>query len=246
MRRVLFLRLTVLDERLHKLDEKLHRFASGYIRPDEAKTLIKIMNDQIIEYPFVIKHLKGKMGKILDVGSSPIINELHGVLLALGFEVHGVDRQPSRYSFEGFPKYHYHQGDIKQGLSFSDNYFDYVTCISTLEHIGRGGRYGENEDKNGDKKAVREMVRVLRPDGELIITVPFGRYYDGSVYARIYDRERLFGLFEGLEVEDVEFYKTNEDGVFVKTSEKDVENFEFVVPGAYPLILVLLKKPAES
>lgn len=227
---------------LTKLDERLHHFARNYIRPKAAEELPEEkMDDRLIEYPFAIRCLKNGSGRVLDVGSSPRVNQLHTTLMALGFDVYGVDRQEKKYDFPGF---HYYEADIKQGLPFSDDYFDYVTCISTLEHVGLGGgRYGENKDEEGDKKAVIEMFRVLKPNGKLIITVPFGKYHEFKPYSRVYDK-RLFGLFEGLnlKIEPMEFYKVNKDGIYEKTELKNIENFEAPTPGSFPLVLIQLRK----
>ena len=45
-------------------------------------------------------------------------------------------------------------------MSYADESFDHVVCLSVLEHIGRGG----------DATALREMWRVLRPGGTLHLT----------------------------------------------------------------------------
>jgi SAM-dependent methyltransferase len=51
------------------------------------------------------------------------------------------------------------QADVTQ-LPFTDGSFDVVICSEVLEHI-----------KN-DQAAVAELVRVLKPEGDLIVTVP--------------------------------------------------------------------------
>lgn len=51
------------------------------------------------------------------------------------------------------------QGDGEQ-LPFDDGLFDYVLCTETLEHVP------------DDRAVLRELVRVLRPGGVLVISVP--------------------------------------------------------------------------
>jgi ubiquinone/menaquinone biosynthesis C-methylase UbiE len=46
--------------------------------------------------------------------------------------------------------------------------FDVVYSMSVIEHV---------EGEGGDSEAVREFVRVLRPGGLLVLSVPFGRSY---------------------------------------------------------------------
>jgi len=47
-------------------------------------------------------------------------------------------------------------------LSFEDNYFDKIICIATLHCI---------EDKEKREKTLKEMYRVLKPKGKILITV---------------------------------------------------------------------------
>lgn len=68
-----------------------------------------------------------------------------------------------------------------QNLPYKDEEFDIVTSISTIEHV------------HNDHKAIKEMARVVKPGGKLLITAEFhpdkGKHYsenDGSYY-RIYD-----------------------------------------------------------
>ena len=62
-------------------------------------------------------------------------------------------------------------------LPYPDNYFDAITSISVIEHI----------PEDGDSKAIKEMWRVLKSKGKLIITVPCAKNYyeewrDNDVY----------------------------------------------------------------
>jgi methionine biosynthesis protein MetW len=52
-----------------------------------------------------------------------------------------------------------------EALPFEDNYFDSITCLATLQLI-----YDINT-------MLREFNRVLKPDGELVLTVPNMRAY---------------------------------------------------------------------
>ena len=66
-------------------------------------------------------------------------------------------------------------------LSFSDNKFDEILSISVIEHI-----YPEI---GGDETAFGELKRVLKPEGNLIVTIPCKEtanvvYVQGNVYER--------------------------------------------------------------
>jgi SAM-dependent methyltransferase len=53
-------------------------------------------------------------------------------------------------------------------LSYPDNYFDMVYSMSVVEHV---------EGTDGDREAIREMMRVLKPGGRLVVSVPAGSHY---------------------------------------------------------------------
>jgi SAM-dependent methyltransferase len=65
-------------------------------------------------------------------------------------------------------------------LSFPDAFFDRVFSISVLEHIPDAG----------DSDAMREIARVLRPGGQLTLTVPvaYRAYAEEFVRGPVYER----------------------------------------------------------
>jgi SAM-dependent methyltransferase len=96
-----------------------------------------------------------------------------------------------------------------KNLSLQDNSFDAVVSLCTLEHFGLG-RYGDEFDPDGDKKAIREMVRVLKHSGHLIFTTNITRAQPAIAFNahRIYTREMLRKLCEGLECVEEAFYSS--------------------------------------
>ena len=64
-----------------------------------------------------------------------------------------------------------------QDLTYSEDVepeFDLVTCLSTIEHVGLG-RYGDPIDPWGDVKMARNLRRLLRPGGIMLLSFPVGR-----------------------------------------------------------------------
>jgi SAM-dependent methyltransferase len=55
-----------------------------------------------------------------------------------------------------------------RALKYSNQEFDIVYSMSVIEHV---------EGQAGDSKSMREMVRVLKPGGLLLVTVPVGQKY---------------------------------------------------------------------
>ena len=134
----------------------------------------------------------GGVGSVLDVGSG----QGHwGMLLASvlppGASVVGVEREPEwvaeatrraeRYGVAG--RFRYVQG-VAESLPFGDASFDLVTCQTVLIHVA-------------DPRAViREMLRVTRPGGQVIVAEPNNRasfVVDSSVTAEA-DPEELVDL----------------------------------------------------
>lgn len=103
--------------------------------------------------------------KILDVGCGP--GNLISRLLPWG-EVIGADASADALTF----CQQKHNVQVKQimtkDLPFPDNTFDFVFAIEVIEHI---------ED---DLNAMRELYRILKPNGFLITTVPAFMFLWGS------------------------------------------------------------------
>jgi SAM-dependent methyltransferase len=87
-------------------------------------------------------------------------------------------------------------------LPFADNSFPSVSCMHVVEHVGLG-RYGDALDPDGDGKAMRELSRVVAPNGRLLFVVPVGRPRICFNAHRIYSYEQIIAAFSGLEL--VEF-----------------------------------------
>lgn len=140
--------------------------------------------ERVVEYPWAISRYAGEQ-HVLDIGTANAIDAYVDALRKLGVhDLHGLDLSPRL--IEGIQMT---QADVRQ-MPFSDSFFDLVFCVSTLEHIGRdNATYGirGGVEMEGDERALLELGRVLRRDGRLIVTVPFGsaRNYE---WFRQYDR----------------------------------------------------------
>ncbi len=94
-------------------------------------------------------------GRVLDVPAGRGALAQH--LAELGFQVVACDLYPDLFEAPGVP---IHRGDLNRELPFADGEFDYVVCLEGLEHL-------ENPHQ-----AVRELARVLRPGGQVVVSVP--------------------------------------------------------------------------
>jgi ubiquinone/menaquinone biosynthesis C-methylase UbiE len=96
-------------------------------------------------------------------------------LACLGYEVYSIDVQELlQLKIVHPPNLKFIRGDIRH-TNFPSNFFDRVIAVSTIEHIGLG-HYGEEFDERGDEKAIKEAIRILKPNGKLLATPPYGKY----------------------------------------------------------------------
>jgi len=84
-------------------------------------------------------------------------------------------------------------------LPFADSAVSSLSCMHVIEHVGLG-RYGDPLDPTGDALAAKELSRVLKPGGALLIVVPVGRRRVCFNAHRIYGYADVLELFADLEL----------------------------------------------
>jgi SAM-dependent methyltransferase len=142
-----------------------------------------------VEFAYVWRQLEQPAGaRILDLGSP---KDLAAMLARhRGYHVVATDILPEAIALSR--RYASAQGlegddpgrvrsEVQDGraLTYPDASFDAAYSVSVLEHIPDAG----------DSAAIRELIRVVRPGGLVVVTVPFDRRYretfvDGAVYER--------------------------------------------------------------
>jgi len=134
------------------------------------------------EYPWVLTNLDLKPGlKVLDAGcgTSPpqytfarLGCDVEGVDPNEGVEWHGIDRNLAKR----FGVTNQYRVESMEKMSFDDNTFDRVACISVIEHCRETPAEDEfrspqtDDDRALQLRMMREMVRVLKPGGRLVLT----------------------------------------------------------------------------
>jgi SAM-dependent methyltransferase len=177
----------------------------------------------MVEYPFVLRELNLKSGRVLDVGCTSPYNIIPLVLADQGLEVWGIDVRIFKIRH---PNFKFIKGDIRK-TSFPNSYFERIIAISTIEHIGLRGRYSTEQDLAGDRKAILEMTRILKKGGFILMTIPFGRAKIVDASHRVYDSERLQYLVKDLvSIDKREFYIKDKNGYWVLSEEKIAESAE--------------------
>ena len=118
-------------------------------------------------------------------------------------------------------------------LSFKDNYFDTITCISTLEHIGFNNEiynYGRFKSKKIDKKQLKKALinlkRVLKKNGKLLISIPFGKrgIYENMQQFNATDLKNILNHLK-LKKNEIDFYMYDNNN-WIKCKKEDCNNIE--------------------
>jgi SAM-dependent methyltransferase len=140
-----------------------HRFGRWYIqricRQEYEAQQYRWTNERPVEYRFAFEQLTRTWPQsVLDVGTGT--TALPHLMRTCGFVVTAIDNIKD-YWPEGMLNRHYYviQDDIT--ATTMNQEFDFITCISVLEHI-----------KN-HQQAVDSMFRLLKPRGHLLLTVPY-------------------------------------------------------------------------
>lgn len=122
-----------------------------------------------------------------------------------------------------------------QDIPYEDNYFDLIYCSNVLEHVP------------DDKKAMKELYRVLKPNGMALILVPI----NGITYERPYDksktfendeyntpelREKYYGQFDHLRLYGTDFKDKLIDAGFEVLADDYIKNLGPEIIDKYALI----------
>lgn len=108
-----------------------------------------------------------------------------------------VDIRPLEVELEGLTSV---AGSIL-ALPFEDHSLRSLSCLHVAEHVGLG-RYGDELDPDGTRKAANELQRVLAPGGQLLFSVPVGRPRICFNAHRIHEPDEVVAMFDDLVLEE--------------------------------------------
>lgn len=83
-----------------------------------------------------------------------------------------------------------------------------VSCMHVVEHIGLG-RYGDKIDPEGDKKAIKELIRVLKYNGDLLFVTPIGKPKIFFNAHRVYAYDNIIHYFKHFSLKEFSFIGDN-------------------------------------
>ncbi len=166
-------------------------------------------DERVVEIPWVLSRLR-MSGRVLEVGYAFAETAYLGGLLRAEVELVGADL--AARVVEGMETV---EADVRE-LPFPERSFDQVLLVSTLEHIGADNTvYGLDAESDGPARleALRELKRVLRREGSLLVTVPLGepgdhgwfRQEDEGGWTELFARADFF-------VEEIEAYELQLEG----------------------------------
>jgi SAM-dependent methyltransferase len=152
------------------------------------------LDERVVEYPFIFSKINYENKKILDAGSTFNFDDIVNHKKITNKDLTIFTFYPEYNNFENLGiKYIY--GDLRK-MPFESNAFDIVVCQSTIEHINMDNSiygYDKNFVKNKDfdfMNAIFELFRVLKPNGKLLITFPFGKFENHSFFQQ-FDSDML-------------------------------------------------------
>lgn len=199
-----------------------------------------VFSERLVEYPLLFNYLSLKPGQeILDFGCVESLLPMQ--LCSFGVKVTGMDFRPYPFQHENFS---FIQGDILQWEP-PENRFDAVISISVIEHVGLSG-YGDPEQNEGDRVAVRKLITALKPGGRLYFTVPVGRVRTVGRYYRVYDNRALHELVPEMELVRVfgkeQRYAGWREMTLDQISSLDYDNYEEMAPVQGVAFIVAVKR----
>jgi hypothetical protein len=175
------------------------------------------VNERVIEVPWALAQLP-QSGLVLDVGSCDAT--YLAAIANPGRSLHCLDPRDCSSAMPPGATF-FCQSII--GNALAPAAYDAVLFLSTLEHIGLP-TYEQALFQNGDRLALEEASRLLRPHGKVIATMPVGRSRMTTWY-RQYSPEDLRALFAGWRVE-ISFWGFD-DGQYLPIGEGDVSRCEY-------------------
>jgi len=112
---------------------------------------------------------------------------------------------------------------VKKGnilcMPFEDETVDSLSCLHVAEHIGLG-RYGDELDPEGTKKACEEFKRILAVNGNLYFSLPLGKekiYFNAH---RVHSPQTILKYFDGLEL--IELSAVTDQGKFIENVNPEI------------------------
>lgn len=187
------------------------------------------VDERIVEYPWLLSRLPSKKGILLDAGSVlnyDFILQQNNIrtkkifISTLAPESRCFWRKGISYVYE----------DLRE-TCYKDNYFDWIVCLSTIEHIGLDNTmlYTSDNSKQENNQGsyllvIRNLYRILKPGGILYVSLPFGQKKNHG-WLQVFDSEMVDNFIrEFSPTSIIEHHFKYESGGWQVSSRKKDEN----------------------
>ncbi len=184
------------------------------------------IDERIIEYPWLFSRLPAGKGRLLDAGSilnydfllsQKVLDEKKIFISTLAPEPYCFWERGISYVYE----------DMRQ-LCYRDEYYNWIVCISTIEHIGLDNTFlytgdisMKEEDPDSYKVTIKELYRVLKPGGSLYLSFPFGKRSNHGWF-QVFDEgmlDEIISVFSPTALKESHF-RYESDGWYVSSRER--------------------------
>lgn len=137
------------------------------------------LDERVVEYPWIVSRLSSKPGVLLDAGSCLNYEFLIKNKKIINKKICVFDLAPDARCFRNLGV-SYFFGDLRL-LPFKDSSFDYITSISTLEHVGMNNNFlyikdsfYNEERKKSYLQVVKNFYAILKTGGKAYLSFPTG------------------------------------------------------------------------
>ncbi len=195
--------------------------------------------ERVVEIPWLVEKL-GNPTLLLDIGSASALylhefDRIHAV--------HLVDTRPIPVTNNSF-KRHRMDASYMPWLEF----FDVVTCISVLDHVGLES-YDMEPDPDALPRLMGALHRVLSVNGRLLVTVPVGipqitQHPNGE--QRVFSPAEFKGLFKtGWKIVSENYWRLAAPNYYRTCNIDDVKTCNYAGHRAEAVCALEVKKHAN-
>ncbi|HNW35104.1 MAG TPA: methyltransferase domain-containing protein [Candidatus Ozemobacteraceae bacterium] len=190
------------------------------------------LDERIVEYPWFLSRLPQGRGVLLDAGSvlnheflvsHPKLSEKKLFISTLAPESRAFWQRGISYVYE----------DLRR-CCFRDEYFDWITSLSTIEHIGldnaklysKDAYFAENRTSS-HLDAVKEFRRILKPGGTLYLSFPYGTHRNHGWF-QVFDASMVQNVIDAFGPSRVQqqFYRYTPEG-WINSNQAECANATF-------------------
>ncbi len=194
VRYVSYLRDYIAFNRLLKSKNKNLKWSNRYVCLNDKTSNTSFDTHYVYHTAWAARKLKTiTPSKHIDISSSIYFNAIVSAFIPIEF----YDYRPAKVNLSGLTPC---EGDLFK-LPFKNSSVESLSCMHVIEHIGLG-RYGDPLDVLGDVKAAKEIQRVLKMRGNLLIVVPVGKPNINFNAHRVYSYEDVIAMFDKLELKE--------------------------------------------